>query len=94
MSGYKSPSNSCTIVYPNPVSDVLYIELDPPASSKTQITFDVRLLDGQGNLLRQTFTKGGTVEFNVSTLPDGVYYLHIYDGVSEKPEMHQIMVEH
>ena len=87
-------SSSGSNVYPNPVLDVLYIELDPPSRSKTQITYDVRLLDVQGNLLRQTFTKGGTVEFNVSTLPDGVYYLHIYDGVSEKPEMHQIMVEH
>ena len=87
-------SSSAANIYPVPVSEALYIELDPPSSSKTQITFDVRLLDVQGNLLRQTFTKGGTVEFNVSNLPDGVYYLHIYDGVSEKPEMHQIMVEH
>jgi len=89
-----SRSSSGSNVYPNPVSDVLNIELEPPASSKTQITFDVRLLDVQGNLLRQTFTKGGTVEFNVSNLPDGVYFLHIYDGVSSTPEIKQIMVEH
>jgi len=89
----KSSSNSIATVYPNPVVDILYIEIDPPADSKTQITFDVRLLDVQGNLLRQTFSKGGTVEFNVSNLPDGSYYLHIYNGVDSKPEVHQIAVE-
>ena len=48
----------------------------------------------KNNLLRQQKTKGGTVEFNVSGLTDGVYYLHVYDGVSETPEMRQIVVEH
>ena len=81
-------------VYPNPVSDILYIELDSPANLKVPPTYDVRLYDSQGNILRQQKAQGGTVQFNVSTLPDGIYYLHIYDGVSETPEMHQIMVEH
>ena len=49
----------------NPVSDILYIEINPPANSKTQITFDIRLYDGFSNLLRQTKTTGGTVQFDV-----------------------------
>ena len=53
-----------------------------------------RGIAGQGNLLRQAATKGGAVQFNVSNLPDGIYYLHVYDGVSEKPEMQQIVIEH
>jgi len=80
--------------YPNPVSDVLNIDLSDSKTQGSNFTFDVRLYDGQGNLLRQTSTKGGTVEFNVSNLPDGTYYLHIYDGVSSTPEMKQIFVEH
>ena len=64
------------------------------AASRTAITYDVRLYDGQGNLLRQSNAQGGIVEFNVASLPDGLYYLHIYDGVSPKPEIHQIMIEH
>ena len=56
--------------------------------------YDLRLYDGQGNLLRQQKTKGSTVQFNVSALPNGIYYLHIYDGVSDTPEMRQIVVEH
>ena len=35
----------------------------------------------------------GTVQFNVSNLPKGNYLLHIYDGVSSKPEIQQIMVQ-
>ena len=82
-------------VYPNPVSDVLFVDLDTPEGDvKTPPAYDVRLYDGQGNLLRQQSAAGGTVWFNVSNLPDGVYYLHIYDGINVKPEMHQVVVQH
>jgi len=87
-------------VYPNPAKDVLYVEIDVDFAQtmlrtdvKTALIFDVRLYDGQGNLLRQTKTKGGTVEFNVSNLPEGMYYLHVYDGVNQTPEMHQIVIQ-
>ena len=83
--------------YPNPVNDVLTIETYATANAKAQgtsLTYDVRLYDSQGNLLRQTSNKGGTVQFNVSALPDGIYYLHIYEGVSSTPEIQQIMVQH
>ncbi|MCL1937015.1 MAG: T9SS type A sorting domain-containing protein, partial [Candidatus Azobacteroides sp.] len=55
---------------------------------------DIRLYDGLGNLLRQATATGGKIEFNVANLPNGIYYLHIYDGVNEKPEMRQIVVQH
>jgi hypothetical protein len=84
-----SPSPS----YPNPVNDILTIETGASVKGVSQ-TYDVRLYDGQGNLLRQASNKGGTVQFNVSALPDGIYYLHIYDGVSSTPEMQQIVVQH
>jgi len=90
--------------YPNPVFDILNIEIDEEVMAQEQtftdaqllkeFTYDIRLYDGQGNLLRQTKNKGGTVQFNVSTLPNGIYFLHIYDGVSDTPEIRQIMVEH
>jgi len=91
-------------VYPNPVSDLLYIEIDRQAfldamlsseNLRTNIdpTFDVRLYDFQSNLLRQATSKGGTVQFNVANLLAGIYYLHIYDGISEKPETMQIVVK-
>ncbi len=95
--------------YPNPASTILNIEFDQEVLGQAQAmqqtttsgkqikqdkTFDIRLYDGQGNLLRRATTKGSKVEFNVSNLSNGIYYLHIYDGVNEKPEMQQIMVEH
>jgi len=51
------------------------------------------MYDGQGIMVRQASAKDGTVQFNVSNLPPGTYYLHVYDGVSREPEVHQIVVE-
>jgi hypothetical protein len=92
-------------IYPNPASNILNIEIGaqaqsaaPAITADTQLkqdkTFDLRLYDGQGNLLHNAKAKGGTVQFNVASLPNGIYYLHIYDGASQKPEIRQIVVEH
>ena len=89
-------TSQSSLVYPNPVNDVLTVEINVPNSvgiSSTATSYDLRLYDSQGNLLRQQFTAGGTVQFNVSGLPEGIYYLHIFDGVSATPEIHQIIVE-
>jgi len=88
-------------VYPNPTDNMLYIEQDMEdfgQSTSDMIieaasTYDIRLYDGQGNLLRQTNTKGGTVQFNVANLPVGFYYLHVHEGASAPTEIHQVMVE-
>ena len=104
---YITASNNCSrggqsysSYYPNPVKDILTVEINDevaqamlPAKTNS-LTFDVRLYDGQGNLLRNAKTQGGTVEFNVASLLNGIYYLHVYDGVNRLPEIHQIMVEH
>ena len=86
--------------YPNPTNGVLYVEIDSEtahamlsADARNNLTFDVRLYNNQGNLLRQQQTKGDTVEFNVQNLPIGVYYVHVYDGVNSTPEMQQVIVE-
>jgi hypothetical protein len=102
-------SNSLSLntvaTYPNPTSGILNIEIDASAIARTKAleqtttvktdpTYDFRLYDYQGNLLRNAKTKGGTVQFNVAGLPNGIYYLHVYDGTGNKPEMRQIVVEH
>jgi len=43
--------------------------------------------------LRNAKNKGGSVQFDISSLLDGIYYLHVYDEISGIPEMLQIMVE-
>ena len=94
--------------YPNPASHIFTVEIEQHsidrakalqqssggAKSAADPVFDIRLYDGLGNMVRQASTKGGTVQFNVSGLPNGNYYLHVYDGVSSTPEIQQIMVEH
>ena len=95
-------------VYPNPVSDILNIEITdkaidrarafaPTAVSKVSgyaPVFDIRLYDVLGSLVRQQTSKGGTERFNVSGLPNGIYFLNVDDGISKTPETIQIIVRH
>ncbi len=101
-------SYSVGYAYPNPASNILTVNIDEMVTQaeslkqtvtsdkrlKIEPDYDIRLYDGQGNLLRQRKVKSGTAEFRVADLPSGVYHLHIYDGTSEKPVMQQIVVEH
>ena len=88
--------------FPNPVSDVLNIEIESEATAelknsrslKVDPTFDIRLYDGMGNLVRQNSTRSATMQFNVNSLPNGTYYLHVYNGIYEKPVVKQIVVQH
>ena len=97
-----SPTQGSPVsVYPNPTGGTLYIDIDAAAAQdklppivRNNLAFDVRLYDGHGAMLRNAKTNGGKIEFNVENLPNGTYYLHVYDGVSSKPEMQQIIVQH
>ena len=85
------------IAWPTPTSDILYVEIDTDTDARAQsiTAFDIRLYNEQGNLLRQTTTaRDSKAEFNLSNLPNGTYYLHVYDGISKTPEKRQIIVEH
>ena len=101
-----NPSWGCSciifgpMVHPNPVSDILNIEI---GTTNTRIPFradivisdniyEIRLYNDRGNLVRQMTTRGGKMQFNVSNLPTGVYSLHIHDGVSCSPDIRQIII--
>jgi hypothetical protein len=84
--------------YPNPVSDVLTIDIDEftfenTSQTQAEMTYDIRMYDSRGSLVRRQIIKRGKVEFDVSKLAEGVYFLHIYDGVNEKPSKEQIIVK-
>ena len=89
-------------VYPNPASNLLYIEIgteaNPAADSRNAqtatTTYDIRLYNDQGHALRHTTTHGGTVHLNVSHLHNGNYFLHIISNVNTTPQVMQIMVKH
>jgi hypothetical protein len=88
--------------YPNPVSDILNIEIThktPETQSKQVLNrilnkrYDIRLYTIHGNLVHQTTGGDGKTMIDVSKLPNGIYMLHVYDGNSE-PLMRQIIVGH
>jgi len=84
---------------PNPVSDILTIDLTQTdidafgiqPFSETETIFDIRLLNSHGMVVRQQRTQAATIQFDVSNLPEGTYYLHIEHG--GEIEMHQIIVQ-
>ena len=95
-----SPGNP--VVFPNPASDILKIDIDAFISSQPQsgqfqqkpTAYDIRLYDSNGYMYEQTKAKSGIVEFRVSNLSDGIYYVHIIDGVSAKPETYPVIIKH
>ena len=101
--GCRSPST--TYAYPNPVDNILNVDLDALNEQGSQISsnvkqinsnnfYDVRLYNVQGNMLLQQKAGKGILQLNVSNIPNGYYFLHIYDGVSPKPEKQLIIVQH
>jgi len=93
-----SPSFS---FYPNPASNIVNIEIDTEKYENARNirginmdpAFDIRLYDRQGNLVRNTTTKSNKTQLNITGLPSGIYYLHVYDGISKTPEIKQIIVQ-
>ena len=95
-------------VHPNPVSNVLTIDLtqvETPEAftlsdrvrtstsdrARTSEVFNIRLFNAHGMIVRQQRTRAATIQFDVSNLPEGTYYLHIeHNGEIEK---HQIIVQ-
>jgi len=82
--------------YPHPATDVLNVEVGRFASERAQnLPYDIRLYSAMGIQLRQIGNRGsGTVQIDVSSLPNGTYHLHINDGVNKEPDVHKIIVKH
>jgi hypothetical protein len=86
--------------YPNPVSDLLNIEIDKNEIEKLtesglvkgKIKVDIRLYTHLGILVRNISSFGEKVQLNVSNLPNGVYFLHILCGPDEKSEVITIVI--
>jgi len=77
------------------VSQETEMAVSSQPTAKATASYAIKLYDEHGRQQRHTTAKkGDKVHFNVSHLKSGIYYLHIYDGVHEKPEIHQIIVSH
>jgi hypothetical protein len=55
-------------------------------------SFDILLYDGNGTLRRQTSSHAGTVTVDMSFLPEGAYFLHVFDNTGENPAIQQTIV--
>ena len=72
------PGNARIFTYPNPVEDVLNIDLSGSGNKSGSIS----LLSVEGKLLREQVTNGtGLVTLNLSGLPNGIYFWR-YVGTS------------
>jgi len=92
------------LAFPNPVDNILTINLtqvETPeiwtgtstssATIRASEVFYIRLFNAHGMIVRQQRTQARTIQFDVSNLPEGTYYLHIeHNGEIEK---HQIIVQ-
>ena len=83
-------------LYPNPSKDFLCVDLEKKvhAQNSSATSFDIRLYCIQGKMLRQTKAVGGTVQFDVSKIPDGIYFLHLCDGISSTHQSFKIIIKH
>jgi len=87
---------------PNPVSDILNINVSSDRFLQTKsslqkqqtLSLSIKLFDIFGALQLQTTSAGVNVTMNVSNLPNGIYFLHVNDGVSATPEVHKVIVHH
>jgi hypothetical protein len=92
---------------PNPASSALTVSFNPELVAQAQqqpsgglqatkraFMLTVKLYDDSGLLQRQTTSAGESITFDVSGLKNGLYILHVSDGMAEKPETHKILVNH
>ena len=95
---YNTIGYTTTKVYPNPAKDVLNIFLNlsnmQSSLAGNKSVYQIRLFSGQGNLVRQASMSGEEIQLNVSNLPNGYYYLHIYTDNGNNPEIHKIIIDH
>jgi len=96
-------SDSPFSVYPSPANDVLYIDVDQQAmiekyrvagKAVSNPSYDIRLYNTSGTLALQTTSGSNRIQLNISNIPDGIYFLHLYDGIDDAPEVKQIVIKH
>lgn len=92
-------------VYPNPVDQTLFVDIAeleetdgvdgvaraPKAASDS---YELRLFNFQGALVRNLRVTNRQVSIDVSGLPGGNYFLHILRDGATTPEVHKVIIKH
>lgn len=87
---FKLANGFRTNIYPNPSSDIISIE----ESKQNELAEDnlIQLFDDRGIQIRN-ITFDSNKQLNISSLPNGVYYLHIINSEKVK-EVKRILINH
>ncbi len=73
-------------IFPNPSSDVINIEWDQSATNAV-------LVDMYGRTILKTIVSKGINELGLHSIPSGVYFLYLYDTISNQPVALQKIVK-
>lgn len=96
INGYGYSMNS----YPNPVDQILYIDIInnnlslEKTSSADDNSFDIRLYNIQGVQVKNAKSNGEQISIDVSNLIDGNYFLHIYKSGQKNPVIQKVIIQH
>ena len=80
-----------THIQTRPISSAFHVLFDYEEGARMH-TYNVRIYDSSGNRVRQAISESESIEFDLSNLPDGTYYLHICNGIDE-PVIQPIVVK-
>jgi hypothetical protein len=75
-------------VYPNPANDVLYVEMTDESASK------ISIYSLQGAKVLQAVMMAHKAQIDISLLPNGIYFLHLYDPTTGKQGIKKIVIKH
>jgi predicted Zn-dependent protease len=102
-------ASTYSLPYPNPASDVLTVGFNPELVTQAKASLQsqaggktikraflltVKLYDSTGILQRQTTSTGEDITLDVANLENGLYILHVHDGLADEPETHKILISH
>lgn len=73
-------------VYPNPVDDVLNINL--PVMDEE---YSIQVYNVNGQLISETLNSGGSIQMNMKEMDKGLYFLKIQNGEFSKVEKIQVL---
>lgn len=87
--GIQERKETNVLLFPNPASDKLTLLLPSSNTFKT-----VAIRDIIGNIIHSELTKEEKVNFSVSTLPEGIYYLTVGQPEDNKTYSRKLVIIH
>lgn len=88
--------------FPNPANNTLNVNIEelvnPDVSLLSSVPagiyYEIRLYNLQGTLLRSLRVASGQTSIDVSALPGGNYFLHVYKNGAGEPQVHKVIITH